>query len=90
MQTLKSDRTGVLHTQPLNPLLLPEISRWIYRLSTRKDGCRLARVCSCLFNSLIPLVWEDINGVEQLLVLVAGTKISVDATDNLEIFVSSG
>ncbi|CAE6345045.1 unnamed protein product [Rhizoctonia solani] len=88
MQTLKPDRTGLVHPQSLNPLLLPEIAQWIYRLSTKKDGYHLARVCSHLFNSLISLVWEDVNGVEQLLSLVAGIEMSVDTTDNIHIYMT--
>ncbi|CAE6495178.1 unnamed protein product [Rhizoctonia solani] len=71
-----------------NPLLLPEIAQWIYYFSREIDGHHLAQTCSHLFSSLIPLVWADVNGVERLLALIAGTKISVDSNDNMQIFMA--
>ncbi|CAE6466439.1 unnamed protein product [Rhizoctonia solani] len=85
---MKSDLSCVVRSQPQNPLLIPEIAHWIYRISQQKDGHHLAQTCSHLFNSLIPLVWENVNGIEQLLALVVGTKISVDSDDNMQIFMA--
>ncbi|KAF8761294.1 hypothetical protein RHS01_00003 [Rhizoctonia solani] len=89
MQTSTNERGLVqLRDQRLNPLLIPEIAQYVYRLSSKKDGYRLAQVCSFLFNSLIPLVWEDVIGIEELLQLVVGAKILVDTGNNIIINVA--
>ncbi|KAL5633019.1 hypothetical protein ACGC1H_003496 [Rhizoctonia solani] len=85
---MQSDLSCIVGSQPQSPLLIPEIAHWIYRFSRREDGYHLAQTCSHLFNSLIPLVWESVNGIEQLLTLVVGTKVSVDRDDNMQIFVA--
>ncbi|KAH7327644.1 hypothetical protein B0J17DRAFT_680473 [Rhizoctonia solani] len=85
---MKPDPPCVVYSHPQNPLLIPEITQWIYHLSYKKDGYYLARTCSHLFNSLIPLVWENVNGVEQLLALIVGTKVSIDTDENIQILMA--
>lgn len=59
-----------------NPLWIPEIAQSILEYSKQHDGCRLARTCRPLFNSLMPLLWETVDGVEQLFKLIPGTQVN--------------
>jgi hypothetical protein len=76
-----------IHYESQNPLWIPEIAQHVFRYSDQQDGCYLARSCRCLFNSLMPLLWENVRGAEQLLALIQGVGISTDPYESIKITV---
>ncbi|CAE6518521.1 unnamed protein product [Rhizoctonia solani] len=58
-----------------NPLLLPEITQFIFSLSGNREQLDLAYTCKQLFNSITPLIWENIRGVGIIMSLIPGVKI---------------
>ncbi|KAG8750817.1 hypothetical protein FRC11_010028 [Ceratobasidium sp. 423] len=60
-----------------NPLLLPEIAQLIATFSGYREQRNLAYTSRRLFRPVIPIIWEEIRGVEILMKLIPGVKIVV-------------
>lgn len=57
-------------------LRVPELARWIYGCSDRKDFIHLALTCRSVFPLAIPFTWENVKGVSRLFVLLREDAIS--------------
>jgi hypothetical protein len=68
---------------PLSPdsvhsvLQICELADLIAYHSSPRDASSFARTCRFIFNSLIPSLWENVKGIDQLFALFPDTKITV-------------
>ncbi|CAE6528936.1 unnamed protein product [Rhizoctonia solani] len=56
-------------------LLPPDILRLVGDSCPKKDTCSLALTCRSLFNLLVPVLWEVLDGPEKILSLIPGAKV---------------
>ncbi|CAE6535573.1 unnamed protein product [Rhizoctonia solani] len=66
-------------------LQVPEIVRMICHRGTNKDIVRLASTCQDLFHIAIPIAWEKVKGVSQLIKLIRNVVVDKEK-DLLEDF----
>jgi hypothetical protein len=73
---------------PYKTLTNPALLRHICLFSESSDYSELLRVSRLFFKVAAPLVWENIHGVETLLLLVPGVKCLTLEEDNAKKIVS--